>query len=281
MFSESSLRTLHYISNGYDRISDLADILGVSSATIYSAIGELRKQGVICQDSLSITANAAWIRLANVMSYSADRSEVLAGRGIDVLMHLRSPCTVDEISKRTGVARATAYRRIASACAMGAVKKCDRRYVLNDHLWPELRGMLDSIEDLYQVFDPRVATGSIIYYHDVDRVLYSNPRILDDQHAAFSRFPDFGIDAGLNTTYYTTSVKPQTINTVFDDSLLIAERTGDYMLRMGVIILYLRNRKLAETHPDFETLVSKILEGRHVDGWPDLIDLRDRVPGLD
>ena len=141
--------------------------------------------------------------------------------------------------------------------------------------------MLDSIEDLYQVFDPRVATGSIIYYHDVDRVLYSNPRILDDQHAAFSRFPDFGIDAGLNTTYYTTSVKPQTINTVFDDSLLIAERTGDYMLRMGVIILYLRNRKLAETHPDFETLVSKILEGRHVDGWPDLIDLRDRVPGLD
>ena len=141
--------------------------------------------------------------------------------------------------------------------------------------------MLDSIEDLYQVFDPRVATGSIIYYRDDNRVLYSNPRIFDDQCAAFSRFPDFGIDAGLDTIYYTTSTKTQTINTVFDDSLLIAERTGDYMLRMGVIILYLRNRELADTHPDFETLVSKIIEGEHVDGWPDLIDLRDRVPGLD
>ena len=223
MFTQSELLALRSISNGTTDADSIAEEMGSSRATAYSAIRGLRAKGILSPDGMSLVPSAAGIRLSRIMSVSSGMASVLSGHGMDVLMTLREPRTPEDVADALGISRATAYRRISDARSLGVVRRRDGGFVINDSLWPELRRMLDSFEDLADVYDPRAPVGSVIYSRDRDGVLYSNPAELDAQRAAFSLFHDYGVDIGLDTTYYKSHTEPQTIDTVFKDSLLIAE----------------------------------------------------------
>ena len=281
-FSKSELTLLHHIANGKEDISELSRLMGVSETSVYNAARGLRRKGVLSgRRGFDISADAASVRLTLMMRDSAGRAALLSDSGIPVLMAILEPRTAENVVTMTALSRATVFRKLGLARRMGAAILDDSdRYVINDRAWKGLREMLLSLADKSEVVDPRVKSGSEIYRTSSDEVLFSNPSELDVQRAAFSRFSDYGIDVILDTIYYTSSDESQSLNKIFMDSFLIAEKTMDFRLRMGVLIFYAVNKTGIDRNSGPASLMRRIESGESIARWPTLDDIRDRIPGF-
>lgn len=279
MFSKTELRVLHHIANGTTDARAISKELDVTPAQVYNAIHSLKKKGVLESGQGTILSNAPFaLRLTEMMSISPDRCHVLSGSAIPVLSELREPRSAEEIVRRTGISRATVFRKIRDAGLMGAVRQLGSgRYTLNDRLWPDLRKMLDSLDDEREVFDPRIERGSRIYRNTKDEVLYSYPVKLPATRTAFSVFSDYGFKAFYSTYYYTTSDGPVDLNHAFTDAYRITESEKDHRLRMSLILFYLENRNRITPPSDFIERLNKVLSRESIDGWPSRTDLEDRT----
>lgn len=281
-FSKSELTLLHHIANGTEDVSELSRLMGVSETSVYNAARGLRRKGVLSgRRGFGISADAASVRLTLMMRDSAGRAALLSDSGIPVLTAILEPRTAEEVMALTALSRATVFRKLGLARRMGAAILDDSdRYVINDRAWRGLREMLLSLADKSEVVDPRVKSGSEIYRISSDEVLFSNPSELDAQKAAFSRFSDYGIDVILDTIYYTSSDESQSLNKIFLDSFLIAEKTMDFRLRMGVLIFYATNKTGIDRNSGPASMMRRIESGESIARWPTLDDIRDRIPGF-
>lgn len=279
MFTRSELVLLHHVANGINDVHSLSNVMSITPARVYDIIRSLKCNGILKDTrDIGLSSNASSLRLANLMRPSLERADVLADSGMDVLMEVRVPRTVEEIMGSLGLSRATVFRRLSLATASGAVRKVDGgRYVLNDRMWNGLRETLDSLEDQMEVFDPRVVDGAVIYRNRRDEVLFSFPGELDEQRTAFSIFREYGFESWFDTVYYTTSKSPVDISKAFNDAYLIAEKEGDHRLRMVLILFYLRNKSSIKANPDFLERFNRIRCGEKIDRWPTWDDVNTRI----
>lgn len=279
MFSKTELRVLHYIANGTTEARTISKELDVTPAQIYNAIHGLKRKGVLESGQGAVLSTAPFaLRLAEIMSASPDRCYVLSGSSIPVLSELREPGSAEDVVRRTGISRATVFRKIKDAGQMGAVRQLDGgRYTLNDRLWPNLRKLLDDMEDEKEVFDPRVERGSRIYSNTSEEVLYSYPNLIPATRTAFSVFSDYGFKAFYDTYYYTTSDGPVDMNRAFADAYRITEIEKDHRLCMGLILFYLKNKNRITPPDEFTKQLNRVMTGESIDGWPSRIDLEDRM----
>lgn len=148
MFSRSELVLVHHLANGLDTVDALMSATGLGQARVYRMVADLKRKGVLDPGrGIRISPDPFSLRLLHLMEPSAKRAGILADSGMEVLMELRSPRTVDEVVSALGASRATVYRHISAAMSAGAVSMDGERYVLNDRMWKGLREMLDSLAD--------------------------------------------------------------------------------------------------------------------------------------
>ena len=278
MFTRSELVLLHHVANGMADVSDLSEAMDITHVRVYEIIRSLKCKGILSDTrSIKLSSNAYALRLASLMRPSANRAEVLADSGIDILIELREPHDVAEIMADLGLSRASVYRRLKLAMKTGAVRKDGETYILNDLMWNGLRDALDSIVDQKEVFDPRVISGAVIYRNTRCEVLYSYPGELDDRKTAFSVFGDYGYDVWLDTVYYTTSDVEMSIDKVFNDAYVVSEKEDDIRLRMILILFYLGNRNSISADPTFLEKLGRIQAGEHMPRWPTWVDVQSRL----
>ena len=278
MFTRSELVLLHHVANGMADVSDLSEAMDITHVRVYEIIRSLKCKGILSDTrSIKLSSNAYALRLASLMRPSANRAEVLADSGIDILIELREPHDVAEIMADLGLSRASVYRRLKLAMKTGAVRKDGETYILNDLMWNGLRDALDSIVDQKEVFDPRVISGAVIYRNTRCEVLYSYPGELDDRKTAFSVFGDYGYNVWLDTVYYTTSDVEMSIDKVFNDAYVVSEKEDDIRLRMILILFYLGNRNSISADPTFLEKLGRIQAGDHMPRWPTWVDVQSRL----
>lgn len=164
MFTKSELILIHYVANDKADVQSLSESMGITHARVYDIIRSLKcKQILDSTRGVKLNSNALSMRLSALMRPSDRRADVLADSGLDILMEIREPSSVEDIMKKLDLSRATVFRRLGLAVSSGAAMKAGRStYVLNDRMWPGLREMLDSLDDMRSVLDPRVVRGAVI-----------------------------------------------------------------------------------------------------------------------
>ena len=281
MFTKSELILIHYVANGKADVQSLSESMGITHARVYDIIRSLKcKQILDCTRGVKLNSNALSMRLSALMRPSDRRADVLADSGLDILMEIREPSSVEDIMKKLDLSRATVFRRLGLAVSSGAAMKAGRStYVLNDRMWPGLREMLDSLDDMRSVLDPRVVRVAVIYKNSRNEVLYSYQEETGDTKTAFSVFGEFGVEAWLDTIYYTTSPDQVGINKAFDDAFTISEKEDDYRLRLLLVLFYVCNESAIKADPAFLEIFGRIRGGEKIPRWPTIGDVKSRMEG--
>lgn len=281
MFTKSELILIHYVANGKADVQSLSESMGITHARVYDIIRSLKcKQILDNTRGVKLNSNALSMRLSALMRPSDRRADVLADSGLDILMEIREPSSVEDIMKKLDLSRATVFRRLGLAVSSGAAMKAGRStYVLNDRMWPGLREMLDSLDDMRSVLDPRVVRGAVIYKNSRNEVLYSCQEETGDTKTAFSVFGEFGVEAWLDTIYYTTSPDQVGISKAFDDAFTISEKEDDYRLRLLLVLFYVCNESAIKADSAFLEIFGRIRGGEKIPRWPTIGDVKSRMEG--
>ncbi len=155
MIRESHLRVIsHLIIEGESEvsISTLADQLGWSPGHSSRVVAELEADGYVHtgqsgrQKLVSLTDIEPIEQFEGLLTeYShMDLPSLIAGSGLQILYYLDQQRTATELAERSGISRATVYRRLDNFQRVGVVGKSKSRYRLNDPftvLVPIARGL--------------------------------------------------------------------------------------------------------------------------------------------
>lgn len=156
MVSESHFRVLsHLIEEDVSEvsISTLADQLEWSPGHTSRVVGDLESFGYVSTERsgreklVSLTDTEPIGQLEGILAeYShMDLPGLLAGAGLQVLYYLDEGRTGPELAERTGVSKATVYRRLNDLQRVGVVGKSKSQYRLNEPftaLAPIARGLI-------------------------------------------------------------------------------------------------------------------------------------------
>ncbi|WP_233139009.1 HTH domain-containing protein [Halorubrum salipaludis] len=143
MMSESHLRVISQLIDGGDpevSISTLADQLEWSTSHASRVITELEAYGCVQtkqsgrEKLVSLTEIEPIEQLEGLLTEyrHMDLPALLAGSGLQILYYLDRGRTATELAERSGVSRATVYRRLDDLQLVGVIGKSKSRYRLNE-----------------------------------------------------------------------------------------------------------------------------------------------------
>ena len=278
MFSESELILLHHYSNGIDGAKTLAEKMEKTRSQIYNIIKELKRKGILTNsEGIEISSDAFAIRLMRVMHNSKERATLLSDSGLDILIELREPRTVEELETILGISKPSIYRKIRIGRIASAIVKEGKRYHVNTKTWNGLYELLNSAADRKEVFDERVPRNSEILGRVGNEVIFSCPNGSEYPFTGFSAFGEFDFDAISNKNYYTTSKKPMDIQTAFEDAYTITKSLNDYRLRLLLMLFYNLNMDRIDPPIEFKNLYDRIQNGEEILRWPTQKDIAERM----
>ncbi|WP_283402856.1 helix-turn-helix domain-containing protein [Halorubrum sp. DM2] len=143
MMSKSHLRVISQLIDGGDpevSISTLADQLEWSTSHASRIITELEAYGCIQtkqsgrEKPVSLTEIEPIEQLEGLLTEyrHMDLPALIAGSGLQILYYLDRGRTATELAERSGVSRATVYRRLDDFQVVGVIGKSKSRYRLNE-----------------------------------------------------------------------------------------------------------------------------------------------------
>lgn len=143
MMSKGHFQVLSHLIDGGDpelSVSTLADQLDWSASHTSRIITELEVYGCVQTDQIgreklvSLTDIEPIEQLEGLLTEHRhmDLPALMAGSGLEILYSLDRGRTATELAERSGVSRATVYRRLEDLQLVGVIGKSKSRYRLND-----------------------------------------------------------------------------------------------------------------------------------------------------
>lgn len=143
MMSKSHFQVLSHLIDGGDpelSVSTLADQLDWSTSHTSRIITELETYGCVQTDQIgreklvSLTDIEPIDQLEGLLTEHRhmDLPALMAGSGLEILYYLDRGRTATELAERSGVSRATIYRRLEDLQLVGVIGKSKSRYRLNE-----------------------------------------------------------------------------------------------------------------------------------------------------
>ncbi len=279
-YSRSELQLLSEYSRGADEIEELSAKLGVSITQIYRIVESLsRKNVIILKNRKIVNENRTHIvLLLNVLRGSEDAYIPLSDRGIEMIMVMRRPVTMKEISCVTGSSVSTVSRKIKQMIGLSMVICKDRLYSLNNSVWGELNELCSEIESYENNIDPRIPSGCVLYHSDRDSAVFSSMSNLPFKRTAFSVFERYGVKLFSRINYYTTENREMTVDDVFLHALWVITKDNDWRLKMMSLIFYVKNKESLQNirHP-IKSEMDAIIAGKEVKGWVPVEEMQERA----
>jgi DNA-binding MarR family transcriptional regulator len=280
MFSKKELRALSEISTGSDNIRSLSKVLDISVPQTYKILKALSEREVahLRNGTIYIEKTTHISALLNVLNDSPDSYIVLSDSGLEIIRTLTVPRTVSEIMSKTGLVQSTITRKIHLMRRMGMVRKERTTYTINTKLWPKLVKLATMYNEYYELMDPRVPFGSLIYHSSPDLVIFANDKTLDYVRTAFSRYGDYGMTVFAGENIYCTSDRELDIKEIFLHSLYIVAKDRNWRSKMLALIFYVMHKEELKDvqHPVIEDMRT-VLKGGTVDGWVPLKEMQIRA----
>lgn len=279
-FSKTELEILRELSEGKQRLKEIAKALKKSDKQIYRAAKKLAEKGLVERPKARIVPARSVVTsmLLQVLSEFPNIAGLLSGSGIGILTASLSPKTAAEIAAETGLRKSAVYSKLKQAAAISIVRKNKKRFEFNGELWKKLGELLIEYMKQGEMLDRRVPAHSRIYCSSGEGVLFSAKGGVDAAPTAFSAYEKYGIRLLLPVGYYYLPKKSLSKKEVFLHSLYVAEKEGTVRNITYVALFYVKFKKgLRDVrHPLLEK-VKAVLEGKRIVGCPTLEELKEKA----
>lgn len=265
-------------------VKQIARTLNKSESQIYRTINSLVKKDILAKTKEGIVPikNTHVSLLLQILNKHPQLTGILFDSAITILISLFSPKKVSEVAKETSLKEITIYKATEKFRRFSIVRKDKNRYFFNNLLWGDLKEFLKAYEQYNLTTDPRVPANSVIYYKNSSEIVYSNLGKQKAALTAFSAYEQYGIKLLTITNYYYLPAKKLFAKEIFIHSLYVVEKEKDVRNLTFIGLFYLKNKEKLRgiKHIILESL-NQVLEGRKIDGYPTLNELKETAEVYD
>jgi predicted transcriptional regulator len=279
-FSKLELRVIEQLAKDINRPKEIAKALGKSLSQIYKEINSLEEKYLVKKDrkGMQPIKNTHVSLLLQLLLKHPNLANILSDSGLEILIHLLEPKKIEELPLK----QITVYRLIRKCRNISLVRKENKKYFVNKGVWPDLFDFLVEYKKYYNIIDTRVPLNAEIYYKNDSELVYSYRGKQDATYTAFSAYQDYGIRLFGFKDFYYLPKKKLTLKQVFQHSIYVAEKERDIQYLILVSLLYLKYKKeLANIKNKLLDNLKQVLDGKKIEGYPSLQDIKDRAEVYD
>ena len=272
---------IHLISNGCTDIRELSKSASVSIPQTYKIIKQLREMGFLSETGMELSKTPFVSSLVHILNDVPDLTEPFSSKGLDILSAMDGAMTVPEICEATGLDLSRTYTKMHMLVDRNLVLKNKRYYTINHRLWPALSTLLNDYRRNREIQIPGIPVAAIVYHHDKNDTVFSFQGRLDHTPTAFSLYGKYGINLLLGENFYRMKGAEPTLEEILIHSLYIIDKNKSRRLRSYAIVFFLKYEQRLKI-PDCPTMriIKDVLDGRIVDGWPTISEIRERAKNL-
>lgn len=273
-FSQSELELIGALAKTTN-MNDLAKQVSKSKSQLYKTFHNL-EQKAITRDNQP-TKQPHTTLLLQLLSKYPNIKKPLSGAGIQVLQHLQTPKTAQQLTEVTRLHKTTVHKKLSQARKASLIQKKSNQYQLNNQVWPQLSSLLKAIQLLEQTTDHRIPAEAIIYHKTDKEILFSTIKNVSATKTAFSRYNEHNIPVQLLTQYYYLPEKVLTKQEILDHSLYICEKEHDVRKIIFTTLFYHKYKKELHSKHEIITNVANILRGATIQGYPKKQEIHERA----
>jgi len=284
VFTTTELNLIYQKGKGKNTVHEIALALNKSRSQVYRALRNLDEKSIIQskRNSFELMKNTHTNLLVNNLLNHPNLIDLLSGASILILQECLVLTTITEIANKTSLNESTIYNWINKYQKVSIVRKINKQYLFNDKLWDDLKSFIVEFNKFNDAVDKRISPSSKIYYKDKDVIIFSSKKIEDASFTAFSAYKDFGVDILTTRNYYCLPARKHDLVEVFIHSLYVAEKENNFRNLMFVTLFYLKNKsKLNKVNHVILSNIKKTLEGKKVEEYPTLLDIKGRAKMYD
>jgi len=271
---------LSELGKGNRIISKLAKALNISLSQTYRVAQKLSRKRmlILLKGTLQPEMKTHVNMLLTLLSKAADLSRPLSATGLQIYLALLEPKTIKEIEKETGLHKTTILKKIKQGRRMSLLLIENKKYRINDKVWPDVQEGLTEFKRYEDAIDPRVPVNSMIYYKNEDEIVFSNKGDIDAEKTAFSAYDQFGLKLLLITNYYYLPKRKLSRAKIFIHSLIVAEKSRDIRDLIFVALFLAKYKKeLSKVNHLLVKNLNRVFSGEKIPGYPGLEEIKDRA----
>jgi len=284
-FSQTDLRILEQLAQGTTDIKTIATRLQKSEKQIYASSQKLKAKNILdlFNGNLEPKKIPHFTLLLRLLKNHPNLTTIISGSGLAILGHLITPKKVTDIVQGTGISKSVVYDTIQQCLSISIIKrKADNTYMINPDIWPDLQEFLHALIIYDETTDPRVPANSTIYHKNNKEILFSNNSSLDATRTGFSAYEQYGFKLLLPAIYYYLPKKNLSKKDVFVHSLYITEKEQDIRHLTYISLFYVKYKnELTDVKHPFLDNIKQLLQGKHIEGYPSLEEIREKADVYD
>ena len=235
--NKGELKIVKTLLQGSFTVKEIASAIGLSLSQTYRNLKKLLSQGFV--DKLDDTYSISRSELGFLLKRIANKyclESLFSGRGLEVLMVLRSPRSINDLVKILRLSEQSLYNYLSRLASIGAIKFEEGKYKVVD----------DDLKNFLNLLDMRSIAKEIEPYAEIifnceDFIIKRVPANLKAKGSptAFTLFPRYGVDISLPWNFYVEPPMDESVETALVHGLIVSETKKERTL---CAILYLKNK---------------------------------------
>lgn len=272
----TELSVISELGKGNTNVSEIAKALKISASQVYRISQKLSQKGIITLSKrvLQPETKTHVNLLLNLLLKAVNLSNPFSGTGLQIYSSLIDPKRVSEIEIGTGLHRRTIFKKISQGKKMSLLLLEDKKYRINEKIWPDVKEFLIELKKYEERIDSRVPINSIIYFKNDTEIIFSTKEDIDAEKTAFSAYD---IELLLTTNFYCLPKRNLTIKAIFRHSLYVAEKDPEIRYLTFITLFYIKHKELSKIKHPIIDKINKVLSGEKIPGYPTLEEIKDRA----
>ncbi|MBU4352259.1 MAG: hypothetical protein KJ939_04215 [Nanoarchaeota archaeon] len=278
--SKTELKVISELGKGNNNISNIAQSLKISISQVYRIVQKLSKKDIlklskgILQPKMKTHINL----LLKLMAKTKNLASPLSSTGISIYTTITTTKTIKEIEEATDLHKTTVIKKLNQGKKMSLISLKNKRYSINEKLWPEAKEFFEELKKYDETIDERVPVNSIIYHKNDKEIVFSNKEEIVAQKTAFSGYKNYGIKLLLTTNYYYLPKKKLNKKEIFQHSLYVTEKEKNIRHIIFLTLFYLKFKKeIKKIKSQLLQDIISILNGNKIKGFPTIEEIKEKA----
>lgn len=278
--TKTELKVLEQVTRGNNKIEDIAQNIHRSKSQIYRAQQNLSNHRFLQLNNGILKAQRTIYSslIINLLSAYPNLIQLFSDSGLKILVSILEPKSIDEIMEDTNLKRSTIYKKLRIGLNISAITKDEKKFILNEKIWPDLKEYIEEYKRFEETIDKRVPVNSIIYNKNENEILFSNKSDLTATLTAFSRYEEYGIKILLPTHFYYLPNKELSKEKILLHSIYIITKEKDYRYITYLILFYIKFKdEFSKMKNPVLKQIDRILKGEKMEGYPTLEEIKEKA----
>ncbi len=277
--SSTELKVIEELAKGNKEINSIASALKKSDKQIYRIMKQLENEGVIEKTNrgFEIKKITHTVLLSQLITEYPSLIKPFSDSGINILMSILQPNSIEDIMQETQLKKAIIYRKINLMKNISIILKLKNKYVINQKIWPKVKEFLIELDKYEKNIDKRVPVNAIIYYKNEEEIVFSTKDTVDATVTGFSAYQQYGIKILSPTTDYYLPKKKLTKKEIFVHSIYITEKDKNIRNLIYIALFYLKFiKELSKIKHHIIENIKLIINGQKIAEYPTIEEIKEK-----